>query len=319
MKRKALLLFSFSHFDLRSSLLSLGNVHASMALPSLNRRLLILSFSHFLILSFSPFLTLSMSAQYVNKPTAIWGKKMPGGGERKDVVWNHRPNDGCAFTQVSDPTLEAFVPDSSKSNGKAVIVCPGGAYAMLAYEKEGQEVAKWLCAQGYNAYVLAYRVPNNRLGALQDIQRSIRLVRSKGANQVGVIGFSAGASLSCRACTRWNEPAYEAYPKDPIDSVSCRPDFGILIYPAYLDEGPDHTLTPELTVTKDTPPMFVFGTEDDDKYSGPSVPVIMQAMQRAGAPVEVHYLTKGGHGYGMRRGAGLIWPPLAEEWLKTLK
>ena len=256
------------------------------------------------------------SAQYINKPSSIWGNTIPGGSERKEVVWNQRANDGTAFTQVTDPTLEPFVPEASKSNGKAVIVCPGGAYAMLAYEKEGQEVAQWLSAQGYNAYVLAYRVPNNRLGALQDVQRAIRLVRSKGATKVGVIGFSAGASLSCRACTRWGEPAYEGNPKDRIDSLSCRPDFGILIYPAYLDEGENHTLTPELTVTKETPPMFVFGTEDDVKYSGPSTVTIMDAMQRASAPIEVHYLTKGGHGYGMRRGVGLIWPPLAEQWLE---
>ena len=235
------------------------------------------------------------------------------------MKWQERPNDGRAFFEVSNPTLEAFTPDPAKSNGKAVVVCPGGGYVMLAYEKEGQEIAQWLSSLGYNAYVLSYRVPNNRLGALQDVQRAIRLVRSNGAKKVGVIGFSAGASLSCRACTRWNEPAYEANPKDKADTLSCRPDFGILIYPAYLDEGENHTLTPELTVTKDTPPIFVFGTEDDVKYSGPSTPVIMDAMQRAGVPIEVHYLTKGGHGYGMRRGAGLIWPTLAEQWMKGIK
>ena len=257
-------------------------------------------------------------AQYLNKAVEIWPKEVPGETEKKDLVWSERPGDGRCFFGVTSPTLEAFTPDVSKSNGKAVIVCPGGGYGMLAYEKEGQEVAQWLAGLGYNAYVLAYRVPNNRLGALQDIQRAIRLVRSKGASQIGVIGFSAGASLSCRACTRWSEPAYEANPKDKVDTLSCRPDFGILIYPAYLDEGPNHTLTPELTVTKDTPPLFVFGTEDDVRYSGPSTPVIMQAMQQAGAPIEVHYLTKGGHGYGMRHGAGLLWPVLAAQWLTTL-
>ena len=258
-------------------------------------------------------------AQFLNKAVEIWPKEIPGGGEKKEVKWQERPNDGRAFFEVSNPTLEAFTPDPAKSNGKAVVVCPGGGYVMLAYEKEGQEIAQWLSSLGYNAYVLSYRVPNNRLGALQDVQRAIRLVRSNGAKKVGVIGFSAGASLSCRACTRWNEPAYEANPKDKADTLSCRPDFGIFIYPAYLDEGENHTLTPELTVTKDTPPIFVFGTEDDVKYSGPSTPVIMDAMQRAGAPIEVHYLTKGGHGYGMRRGAGLIWPTLAEQWMKGIK
>ena len=176
-------------------------------------------------------------AQYLTKGVEIWPKDIPGGTEKKELVWKEHPSDGRCFYEVTSPTLEAFTPEASKSNGKAVIVCPGGAYAMLAYEKEGQEVAQWLAGQGYNAYVLAYRVPNNRAGALQDIQRSIRLVRSKGATQVGVIGFSAGASLSCRACTRWSEPSYEANPKDKVDTLSCRPDFGILIYPAYLDEG----------------------------------------------------------------------------------
>lgn len=271
------------------------------------------------LFSCSLFYSTQSMAQFINKTAEIWPKGVPGGGEKKEHTWDPRRKDDGAITQVTTPTLEAFVPEASKSNGKAVIVCPGGAYAMLAYLKEGQEVAMWLANQGYNAYVLAYRVPNNRLGALQDVQRAIRIVRSKGAKQVGVIGFSAGASLSCRACTRWGEPAYEGNPKDKIDTLSCRPDFGILIYPAYLDEGENHTLTPELTVTKDTPPMFVFGTEDDVRYSGPSTPVIMDAMQRAGAPVEVHYLVKGGHGYGMRRGAGLIWPALAEQWLKTLE
>ncbi|MBP5380760.1 MAG: alpha/beta hydrolase [Bacteroidaceae bacterium] len=261
----------------------------------------------------------AVSAQYINKATPIWGKQIPGDGERKEVVWRENQRDGEHFTEVTNPTLEAFLPEPSKSNGKAVVVCPGGGYFILAYEKEGQEVAQWLSSLGYNAYVLAYRIPNDRQGALQDVQRAIRLVRSKGATEVGVIGFSAGASLSCRACTRWNEPAYEATPKDNVDTLSCRPDFGILIYPAYLDEGENHTLTPELTVTKDTPPLFVFGTEDDVQYSGPSSLTIADAMQRAGAPIELHYLTRGGHGYGMRYGAGLIWPALAEEWLKGLK
>lgn len=273
----------------------------------------------FLLINLSFLFSAPSMAQYLTKGVEIWPKDVPGGSEKKDLIWNENPSDGRCFYGVTSPTLEAFTPEPAKSNGKAVIVCPGGGYGMLAYEKEGQEVALWLASLGYNAYVLAYRVPNNRLGALQDIQRSIRLVRSKGATQVGVIGFSAGASLSCRACTRWNEPAYEANPKDKVDTLSCRPDFGILIYPAYLDEGPNHTLTPELTATKDTPPLFVFGTEDDTRYSGPSTVTIMQAMQQAGAPIEAHYLTKGGHGYGMRRGVGLTWPPLAEQWLDTLK
>ena len=92
----------------------------------------------------------------------------------------------------------------------------------------------------------------------------------------------------------------------------------MLIYPAYLDEGENHTLSPELTVTKETSPLFVFGTQDDENYGSISSVTILQAMQAKGAPIELHYLVKGGHGYGMRGdGAGKIWPLLAEQWLKT--
>ncbi len=262
---------------------------------------------------------LGANAQYLGNAESIWPKHIPDEGkkERKAPVWANYGGGDVSFSEVTDPTLEAFMPVSGTSNGKAVIVCPGGGYAMLAYKKEGQEVAQWLARLGYNAYVLAYRVPNNRKGALEDVQRAIRAVRSVGAREVGVIGFSAGASLSCRAATNWQEPSYEPIDKR-IDTLSCRPDFGILIYPAYLDEGEGGTLSPDLHVTKETPPLFVFGTEDDVLYSGPSCKTILKAMQEAGAPIEMHYLTKGGHGYGMRTGAGLLWPPLAEAWLAGL-
>ena len=262
-------------------------------------------------------IAMASHAQYLCPTQDVWPKKLPDGSKKKAVVWNERKDDGNRFTEVSNPTLEVFHPIAGTANGDAVIVCPGGAYAILAYEKEGQEIAQWLAARGYTAYVLAYRIPNNRMGALQDAQRAIRTARTEGAQKVGIIGFSAGASLACRASTRWSEPLYT--PQDKIDTLSCRPDFGILIYPAYLDEGKGGTLTPELTVTPQTPPLFVFGTQDDIHYSGPSSLTITDAMRRAGAPIELHYLPQGGHGYGMRRGAGLIWPTLCEQWLKKQK
>lgn len=258
-------------------------------------------------------------AQYASTPGSIWLKKMPGDikNEQQAPEWIRRPDDGTAFSRVSHATLEPFTPVAGTSNGRAVIVCPGGGYQMLAYEKEGQEVAQWLAKQGYNAYVLAYRIPNDRKGALEDLQRAIRCLRHQGAKSVGVIGFSAGASLATRGATNWKTPVYEPIDK-AIDTLSCRPDFAMLIYPAYLDEGEGGTLSPDLHVDRDTPPMFVFGSQDDVRYSGPSCKTILKAMQEASAPIEMHYLHKAGHGYGMRRGAGLVWPALAEQWLKTV-
>ena len=262
-------------------------------------------------------MAVGVRAQIVNPVTELWPKQVPGATETKAAhVTREARGDMFYLDKVTNPTLEVFKPEAEKANGKAVVVCPGGAYAVLAYNKEGQEVARWLNSQGFTAYVLAYRVPNNRPGALQDAQRAIRLVRAAGFQQVGIIGFSASASLSCRAATRYADQTYP--PQDGADSLSCRPDFGLLIYPAYLDEGPNGTLTPELKVTKDTPPLFVFGNEDDVKYGAPSSMTITDAMRRVGAPVELHYLTKGGHGYGMRYGLGLVWPKLAETWLKGI-
>lgn len=253
---------------------------------------------------------------YQSTPLDVWPGNVPGATEAKSAPVTRQGRDAFYFDRVTNPTLEVFEPTAS-ANGKAVVVCPGGGYVVLAYDKEGQEIARWLAGQGYRAYVLAYRVPDNRQGALQDAQRAIRMARADGYGQVGVIGFSAGASLSCRAATRWAQPAYE--PQDDIDMQSCRPDFGILIYPAYLDEGPEGTLTPELTVSAETPPLFVFGTQDDVRYSGPSCLTIAEAMRREGAPIELHYLPHGGHGYGLRSGVGRIWPGLAESWLRSLK
>ena len=261
------------------------------------------------------------NAPYINEPFALW-PSAPADCRIPAADWQERADDGNRFNRVAVPTMELFPslqqpgPRRDAQKRRAVVVCPGGAYQILAYEKEGQEVAMWLQRQGFDAYVLAYTVPGNREQALRDIQRAVRVARSKGAEEVGVIGFSAGGSLAARACTRWDEQTYAAV--DDIDKLSARPDFGILIYPAYLDEGEGGTLSPELRVRAEMPPMFVFGTEDDKLYSGPSCMTFVPAMQKAGAPVELHYLTKGGHGYGMRRGAGRVWPTLCETWLRSI-
>ena len=254
-----------------------------------------------------------MAQQYKTTPTEIWPRKVPGSTQQKGQP--KLAEDPEHWTEVTSPTLEIFKPEASRKNNQAVVVCPGGGYQILAYVKEGQEIAQWLAAQGYTAFVLAYRIPGQRDGALQDIFRSIRLVREQGFEKVGCIGFSAGASLCCRASTLFDT---ETYPEqDKADKQSQRPDFAMLIYPAYLADGENQTISPELKVTKDSSPMFVFGTQDD-VHSGPSSASILDAMRRAGAPIEVHFLVNGGHGYGMRGdGAGKIWPHLAEHWLTT--
>lgn len=219
--------------------------------------------------------------------------------------------------QMPVPTLQKF-PVVKSPKGKVVVICPGGGYQILAVNHEGTEIAQWLNALGYTAYVLRYRVPDNREGALQDVQRAIRIARAENpGKQVGVMGFSAGASLTARAATRFQSPSYTA--TDETDTQSARPDFAALIYPAYMDEGEHHTLTPELTITEQTPPFFVFQTADD-RY-GNSALVISQALRNHKIPVQLHIYEKGGHGYGLRANlaeAASKWPKLMEEWLLGL-
>ena len=249
----------------------------------------------------------------------IWPDKRPAEvvlkkGKMKQTMGE---DDILRIQQMPVPTLQKF-PVVKSPKGKVVIVCPGGGYQILAVNHEGTEIAQWLNALGYTAYVLRYRVPDNREGALQDVQRAIRIARAENpGKQVGMMGFSAGASLTARAATRFQLPSYTA--TDETDTQSARPDFAALIYPAYMDEGEHHTLTPELTITEQTPPFFVFQTADD-RY-GNSALVISQALRNHKIPVQLHIYEKGGHGYGLRANlaeAASKWPKLMEEWLLGL-
>lgn len=253
----------------------------------------------------------------------LWPNAVPGEAESKapPEISKNRRGGVTRLSKVTNPALVVYEPSPESRNGAAVIVCPGGGYGILAIDHEGYEVAKWLSECGYTAFVLQYRVPQKKSGALQDAQRAIRTVRGMSerwgldTNKVGMLGFSAGGSLSARASTRYQEVLYD--PIDALDGLSARPDFSVLIYPAYLDQGANHTLTPELHVNAKTPPMFLF-VAADDQYANSSL-VMSSALRAAKVPFELHVLPEGGHGYGMRAGhrAAETWPKLCEEWLKV--
>lgn len=251
----------------------------------------------------------------------LWPGQVPGMKESKHppkVTPDHH-GDVTRLTDVTDPVLTVFTPPAGKSNGAGLVVCPGGAYRILAIDLEGYHIAHWLNSLGYTAFVLQYRVPHDQAGALQDVQRALRVVRSRAKEwnldtaRIGVMGFSAGGSLSARISTEYGHNWYG--PVDAADSLSSRPDFAVLIYPAYLDLGKNHSLTPELRITKNTPHMFLFQTADDP-YGNSSL-TMAGALRGARVPFELHIYPKGGHGYGLRTTdpAGREWPPLAARWL----
>ena len=273
------------------------------------------------------FVAISLSTLGFAQENAIihlWPEKVPGENGQKYAPDISLDTTGqvTRVSAVTDPTLTVYAPDSNLHSGAGIIVCPGGGYSILAIDKEGYEIAEWLNELGITAFVLHYRVPNKQPGALQDVQRAIRLIRSRagewnlGPSKLGVMGFSAGGSLSARISTLYNQDWYPAVSE--ADTLSIRPDFSVLMYPAYLDKGPAGSLTPELDVNKDTPPMFIFQTADDPY--GKSALVMAGALYDAEVPVELHFYPEGGHGYGLRPGnpAAEAWPGLAEKWFEKI-
>jgi acetyl esterase/lipase len=254
----------------------------------------------------------------------LWPGKVPGEEKEKGhpVTDTVRKDGVLRYTEITNPALEIWPADSETDSKAAVIICPGGGYARLAYDKEGTEIAAWLNKNGISAFVLSYRVPNKRSGALQDAQRALRLVRHNAArwkidpDRIGIIGFSAGADVSARSAILSNVRTY--VPVDKADSTSCRPDFAMLIYPAYFDQGENRSLTPDLKITPATPPVFIFQSADDGLAN--SSLVMAGALRDSKIPVELHLVPEGGHGYGLRPGnpAAETWPALAEKWLHTI-
>lgn len=270
-------------------------------------------------------LVISFNLFSQNKKTIhLWPGQVPGETKAKHapVKTDNTSGDVIRLTDITDPAIIVYPASKENNNGAGIVVCPGGGYNILAIDKEGYEIAEWLNKLGFSAFVLQYRVPKKEKGALQDVQRAIRIVRinakkwNLNTDKLGVMGFSAGGSLSARASTMFNNKTYEGI--DGIDETSCKPNFALLIYPAYLDAGEDRTLTPELSVNADTPPTFIFQTADDRLAN--SALVYAQALRDSKVPVELHLLPTGGHGYGMRPGnaAAETWPKLAEKWLLNL-
>ncbi len=227
---------------------------------------------------------------------------------------------------VAHPTLTVYHPAKDKNTGAAVVVCPGGGYSILAMNLEGTEVCQWLNRIGVTAILLKYRVParpgrQRHDAPLQDAQRAMGITRQHAAvwgidpKRVGILGFSAGGHLSAALSTNYETRTYPAL--DAADKENCRPDFTVLIYPAYLTREDDRAkLAPEIKVTEHTPPAFLAMTEDDPIHVE-NVFTYGLALKNAKVPFEMHVFPVGGHGYGLRpsANAATTWPALAGAWI----
>jgi len=251
----------------------------------------------------------------------VWPQgRMPGrGASELEMERSPERTDAQRITNGSRSTLTLF--PAPNGNAPALIVCPGGGYNYVVVDKEGSEIAAWLNSIGMSALVLKYRVPNNRDGALQDLQRALSLARANAPawkidpRRLGVIGFSAGGNLAAKASTRFGERTYA--PIDAVDQQSSRPDFAILVYPAYLDDGDGH-VSPDLDLEADIPPTLILHSEDDEKYVNGSR-LYHAALEGAEVPNEFVLYATGGHGYGLRAAQeAAAWPQAAEIWLRRI-
>jgi acetyl esterase/lipase len=228
-------------------------------------------------------------------------------------------------TNIAVPTIAVY-PAPGAADGApapAMLICPGGGYKHLAYNKEGSEVAQWLNTLGITGVVLKYRVPDDRTAAFQDAQRAMSLIRQHAKEwninpeRVGFIGFSAGGHLGARLSTDFNRRSYT--PVDEADARSCRPDFAVIMYPAYLVKEGNAALTEELPVSPQTPPSFIVQTQDDIWHVENSLCYAL-ALRRAGVQAELHLYPIGGHGYALRPCKYAVggWAGQCRTWLQTI-
>lgn len=269
-------------------------------------------------------------------PIELWPQGAPGEkgtiGEERDTT---KSTDNMVagkrvmrIGNVAKPTMTVFRPPAGKQNGTAVIICPGGAYNILAWDLEGTEVCEWLNSIGVTGILLKYRVPKReglekQASALQDAQRAMGLARQRAkewaiaTDRIGVLGFSAGGHLAAALCSNTSTRSYP--PVDEADTLSSRPDFALLIYPAYLtlkDDG--DKISPEIKVGSNSPPAFLAMSENDGVRVENAVFYFL-ALKQAGVPAELHAYPTGGHGYGLRRTEHFVttWPDRAADWLRS--
>lgn len=244
------------------------------------------------------------------------------------------------------PTLIEIDPQFGMANGSAVVIFPGGGYRSLTSPMESREIADWFTERGFKAFVVNYRLASHGYilpVPLLDAQRAIQMVRSRaadyhiGPNRIVAIGFSAGGHLAALAATQVVDGKPDA--KDPIERVSSRPDYLVLGYPwiGAISSDTSHlsycklfnlmneceklrqAYSPDLFVSKNTPPTFIYHT-----YTDKTVPVeqslrFFDALRKANVSVEMHIFATGSHGTGLGRADEALdqWPSLLEAWLRA--
>lgn len=290
-----------------------------------------------------------MSCQSQNTIVNIWDE-IPNSkptNEEEKIILNNNTKEIYA---VKNPTLEIFLPSSDiKKTDKAILILPGGGYEFLAYTREGEDIAKWFNSKGITAFVLKYRLPTSKSlitpfeAPLQDAQRAIRWVRLNAEkwninkNKIGVLGFSAGGHLAATLGTQYDSK--NNFTEKPIDTISAKPNFLVLIYPVIsmqdeithegsrqnlIGKNPSEELinrfSNELNVTKNIPPTFLIHATDDVLVTAKNSLVFYNALLENNVKAAMHIYPFGGHGFDLAVGRGYLetWTNRLYDWLENL-
>lgn len=290
-------------------------------------------------MKFIPFITALLLGHMMyaqNHTILLWGNDVPN-SKKSSTEEVTEFSDAMRVSKVVNPSIDVFLPSKSNSIKRAVLICPGGGYGILAYDKEGTDIAKWLNGYGIAGIVLKYRLPEDETNIvpyespLLDAKRAMELIRENAdswninPSEVGIMGFSAGGHLASTLGTHFD--------------VRNRPDFMILMYPVVtmkndfthqgsrrnlLGDNPSDDLVSlfsnELQVTSNTPPTFIIHSEDDNAVPVENSLQFYKALSDKRIPAEMHIFPYGGHGYSLAIGKGRhsSWPALLIDWINDL-
>ena len=295
-----------------------------------------------LLLAVSILTVISASAIAETKPviTNLWPDgKMPGA---KPVNFEEKVDDGGHISGISIPQLH-YYPAEKQTSDATVVICPGGGYAVVSFQKEGIEIAQWFNSHGMNAFVVKNRLKEyGQPYPLADVQRAIRLIRKNceeykiNPDKIGVMGFSAGGHLAASASVLYNE---KTYTMDDDKDISAKPSYSVLVYPVItmgkkthwgsrenlIGKNPTQEMVDkyctEKQINSQTPPAILIHSSDDGVVPVANPILYYQALIANRVDAEMHIFNTGGHGYGMRKKSQTVqhWPEVLANWLTEKK
>lgn len=263
-------------------------------------------------------LALTVVAQPAPEVVHLWEGGAPGFENRKDEPELSRD---WWFKNIHNPSVTVFRPAPELANGCAVIVAPGGGMRELVFNPEGVDAATYLTKHGVTVFALKYRLPGEPGSPYSiehvraDARRAVRLVRARAAEfgvdpkRIGMLGFSAGGAVTLMTVD--GDEAGDTKSADPIERVSCRPDFQMYVYPG-------GEAVP--TFGKGSPPAFLLCANDDEYGCDDFTLALFAQFRAADVPVELHMLARGKHAFNMGNRSGFLavrnWPDRMAEWMR---